>query len=67
MSVNKNINIDYTKYQKVPSDSQFELNSNKFMSSNVSHCFLLSLHFYTDNVMFIQFESAYNQSNILAT
>ncbi|XP_037042305.1 calcium-transporting ATPase type 2C member 1 isoform X1 [Bradysia coprophila] len=32
MSVNKT--IDYTQYQKVPSDSQFELNSNKFMSSN---------------------------------
>lgn len=36
MSVNKNINIDYKKYEKVPSDTQFELNSNKFMSSNVS-------------------------------
>lgn len=46
MSVNKNINIDYNKYQKVPSDTQFELNSNKFMSSNVSNCFLFLL----DNV-----------------
>lgn len=43
MSVNKNIQIDYTKYQKVPSDTQFELNSNKFMSSNVSHRFFFFL------------------------
>lgn len=47
MSVNKNINIDYNKYQKVPSDTQFELNSNKFMSSNVSpivFCFYLIMY-----------------------